>query len=851
MATEEDEMFPIHKIHDNLMPAVVYHMSKLKIAEADKSVRKFIDWINNDLVDVNGALRRLKETERLLNVQMKELVCVLNDISKAKAGMDSMRLESEQSIGQRRMKKEVSKLKKVVTKLKETVNLNGSFNLHSYVESKDEMLAIHKIDRELMPVVLNHVSKLKSSIPETRREELKDLDGFRNDLLDARDAIGKLNEAERLVNDRMKELVRINLDDISNEINATAEGRQSAALIEFMGLEYNEFFCWDDDSEAEPSEEESVKSKSGEISYSLNNPKSSELTIHPDQIQNELDQLHGTLPKLRHTLTLIPRVLPSAHILQVSPSANVANVQPPLEAIEGTTNFTSFVKSLDTSLHSTMPLYIFKDFQVLYDSLDDILKLCLLCFSAFPDNSVINKRVLIYWWIGEGFIESLDRGGKTAESTANEILNALVAKGFIEPVYRKRHPVVHRYRMHPLIRFMVVVLARKAKFFDIDDAGCFVTNTDVSKTSLKACLVRTEEGSSQHMLGDGLALKKLDTLFNVNESYLDLQSHWFAKLEVVRILQLGRWQSSIKHHIEVSNTDFLKSLSNMKCLRYLSLQGISRIPELPVSFSNLTNMKVLNLRACHNLQKLPDGIGKLKNLTHLDISECYLIVHMPQELALLTQLQVLKGFVICDLKSVEHDVCRLIELSHLKKLRKLSLYVSGEPNDTKSELFDSLPHFTALLSLTITWVGDPLLVTPRPPVSKGFDTTKPRSKGRLKVNVSTTTNNVIKSLENLEKLDLRCFPWTRMDGLLESNKLTKLKKLYIRGGELCSLQHMDTPWCVEILCLKYLLKVGMSWEKLQNSFPHLTYLEKVGCPNLSLFPCDGSGAWTKKLSNSN
>jgi hypothetical protein len=74
----------------------------------------------------------------------------------------------------------------------------------------------------------------------------------------------------------------------------------------------------------------------------------------------------------------------------------------------------------------------------------------------------------------------------------------------------------------------------------------------------------------------GLDPEKLQTIFNVNEPYPDFfKSEWFSKLKTVKVLYLGRWQTSAKHHIEVESVEFLKGLKSMKLLRFFSLQGIS------------------------------------------------------------------------------------------------------------------------------------------------------------------------------------------------------------------------------------------------------------------------------------
>lgn len=68
----------------------------------------------------------------------------------------------------------------------------------------------------------------------------------------------------------------------------------------------------------------------------------------------------------------------------------------------------------------------------------------------------------MYWWIGEGFIDLLDKEKLIcSEHTTDELIKELMAKGMVEPVSRKQHPVVHIYKMHPFIRYVVIMLAKK------------------------------------------------------------------------------------------------------------------------------------------------------------------------------------------------------------------------------------------------------------------------------------------------------------------------------------------------------------------------------------------------------
>ncbi|KDP20864.1 hypothetical protein JCGZ_21335 [Jatropha curcas] len=518
----------------------------------------------------------------------------------------------------------------------------------------------------------------------------------------------------------------------------------------------------------------------------------------------------------------------------------------------------------------------FKDFEESYNSLDTSYRLCLLCFAVFPEGAVVKKRLLMYWWVGEGFIDTQDGGKKDgeneppnsqndlkkalAEEVAYKILKKFLEKGFVEPVIRKRRLI--GFRMHAWIRYAVISRAEKAGFFNFDRMG---NPTADFSSCQRACLVKTEEVYSRSLLiknnhnlqknphseseQEKLQPEKLRTLFNVNDPYPDFELQWFLRMKNVNVLCLGRWDNSSKkhtedeegkRHIEVEGIEFLKGLKNMKYLKYLSLQGVSRVNVLPDTVWNLPNLRILDLNACHNLEALPDKIVSLKNLTHLDISECYLLDCVPKGLESLTNLQVLKGFVISDLK-IKHSGS-LGDLAGLTKLRKLSIYTSKKEFPTGQEL-DALRRITGLRKLTIEWGGKSLDKSgTNPTVAKKY-----KRSTAFKQDNDTGINPQLP--EGLEKLDLQCYPGTKAPSWLRPGKLEHLKKLYVRGGNLSDMGQArggNDKWNVRILHVKFLSELKMDWRELCDAFPNLIYLEKVKCPKLTFFPCDESGVWLNR-----
>jgi hypothetical protein len=449
-----------------------------------------------------------------------------------------------------------------------------------------------------------------------------------------------------------------------------------------------------------------------------------------------------------------------------------------------------------------------RDFRKVYNSLARTTKLCLFCFAIIPENEVVKKRFMTYWWVGEGFV-SPQKPGQRYEEVAEEIFQELETKGCIESEEKKFRDVADSCKMDPFIRSAVIVLAKEAGFFDFDVIKG--NPTAKFKSSHRACLV---DGLSQELVKSGSesdaeksgsksdtdksdskldteksgsksdtdksdskldieksgsksdtdksrskldteksdkSRSKLDTeksgsksdtdksrsesnaketdpeklqvIFNVNEPYPDVfDLEWFSKLKNVKVLYLGRWQTSAKHHIEVEGIEFLAGLNSMKLLRFLSLQGVSRITKLPLSMCKLQNLMFLDLRACHNLEALPDWIGELSRLTHLDISECYLLDYMPKGICALSKLQVLKGFVISKRNSSRAKYCTLRDLVKLTELRKLSIYINTKDLDVYA-----LQQFKALQKLTVTWGAEAFqIIKPESDADKDKSAAQPK-----------------------------------------------------------------------------------------------------------------------------
>ncbi|KAK1359660.1 disease resistance RPP13-like protein 4 [Heracleum sosnowskyi] len=448
----------------------------------------------------------------------------------------------------------------------------------------------------------------------------------------------------------------------------------------------------------------------------------------------------------------------------------------------------------------------FRDFEVRYNDLSPNLKLCLLCFSVFPVSAIIKKRLMVYWWMAEGFIEKGHE--KDLEQLGAEYFDELLKKDFIKPYNYKRCLEVQTCKMPTFIHSAVTTIAARAKFFDFDSVGRPQADCP---SSFRLAMVTTP------CLENYKGYEKFHFVFNVSAHVLCLSPDWIRTMKNVSVLYLGRWQSYSNHQIRVTDDDFLMVLNNMKHLRLLSLQGILGIAELPDQVTQLKYLMILDLRACGYLQKLPHDIGLLKSLTHLDLSECYLLYWMPKGLSKLKNLLVLKGFVVGE-HSQQHSkhehTCSLKDLSALPKLRKLSIFARYRefPDQRDLEAFQQL---RVLTKLKIEWGG--------------------LWGAKREDNNQVQKDDARQLTATLQKLELQSFPKKTAPDWLNPMKLKNLQKLYITGSHLCYLggniggwNRPVDPWRVKFLRLRNMTGLIMHWKEECGS-TRIKFIKKDVC----------------------
>ncbi|CDY38972.1 BnaC07g18480D [Brassica napus] len=325
-----------------------------------------------------------------------------------------------------------------------------------------------------------------------------------------------------------------------------------------------------------------------------------------------------------------------------------------------------------------------------FEVLEFTYMLCLLSFAVFPENKEVKKTMLMYWWIGEGFISYED-----SENTVTRILDELSRKGLVEPAEDERKLKTGGYKMDPHVHAAVVYLASRngLGLFDLYSERKLKMQCSESHN---VCLVK-RSSLQPEAKASKMPLKDMNSIFNSSERYPDFTFKWFPEMDSLKVLYLGRWERTAKRHIEVESTEFLKDIKSLKNLRLASFQGISRIENLKKLPCSLPRLVILDLRACYNLEGLPEDIGSLESLIYLDVSECYMLDRMPREISRLKTLQVLKGFVIS-----QSDNEKECAVKHLANLRKLSITVNRYQFKVE-DFMESLKDLKQLESLKIAW----------------------------------------------------------------------------------------------------------------------------------------------------
>ncbi|XP_062223138.1 uncharacterized protein LOC133922010 isoform X2 [Phragmites australis] len=475
--------------------------------------------------------------------------------------------------------------------------------------------------------------------------------------------------------------------------------------------------------------------------------------------------------------------------------------------------------------------------------------------------------------------------GKTADDdckldpSAEGIISKLSELGFLEPIKNNFcSRVIQGCKVNPLVHWMLKRRARDDYFAGLDDHGNPTADLQPKSTILcltagnrallhkiamedepqagnegeatrgSSCLafVRKKDSTglrkqtqeqTRPKQEDIMVTKKKKIILNVGAHVYRLSESLLKQhSDCLVVLQLGQWWNlDNTTYMEAEGLESLmRTVGDLRNLRYLSLRGLSRLTELPDKIKWPKNLAILDMRGCQNLVKVTtNAITPLKQLTHLDLTDCYMLEHIGWGITSLSELRVFKGFVF-GAGMQGNKACRLQDLKKLKKLQKLTISVTTDANVGKREMAQ-LKNLSNLRSLTVTWGELPSILI-NGSDSKSEDKKKDEKKGEKKDEKKGEKKDEKKDEKKelldtwtdlelppeLEKLDIRCYPKKTL--VLKGPKF--LKKLYLRGGELENLDIFDENM-IKTLRLRYLRSFKMKWGKLLTTMKNVEYVEIV------------------------
>lgn len=445
--------------------------------------------------------------------------------------------------------------------------------------------------------------------------------------------------------------------------------------------------------------------------------------------------------------------------------------------------------------------------QMSYDELPGHLKSCFLCLSLYPEDCIINKEQLMYWWIGEGFVPTRSR--RSVINAAEDCFSELSNRCLIEVVDKTYNGTIITCKIHDMVRDLIMNIAKEDSFFNPKDLitcrhwginNTILHNTFLANQKLRTLLSTTKTGEVNKVITSA--------------------ARSFLECQYLRVLDLS------KSIFDMPLIILLTQIVSLRHLTYLSLSNTHPLIEVPLSLDKLQNLQVLDMSYCQNLRILPASLTTLKNLRVVDVAHCGSLQYLPHGMGNLLGLEVLLGFRPA--RPGQFGGCRVSELRNLTRLRKLGLQFTWGDEIGDDEV-DSLLNLQHLESLSISCFD-----------SHGSDL--------------VTKLEKLSPPRNLHELSLKFYPGHMSPMWLRPELLPKLAYLSISSGNLAKMSQSfwgskTNFWNIRGLMLESLSDLAEDWLNFQAAMPYMRVMSVCWCPELESIPIEDvgfrGGVWTK------
>jgi hypothetical protein len=240
-----------------------------------------------------------------------------------------------------------------------------------------------------------------------------------------------------------------------------------------------------------------------------------------------------------------------------------------------------------------------------YNDLPPNLKTCLLYLSIFPEDTVIEREMLVRRWIAEGFI--CEERGQSKQEVAENHFYELINRSMFQPVEIGYDGKAHGCQVHDMMLELIISKSVEDNFIAFMGHG-------------------QNDLANRHGL-----IRRLSVHYIDQEQASVLANEDLSHVRSLTVIT----SACIKH---------LPSLAEFEALRVLDFQGCQNVQEYDMNgIDKLFQLKYLSFSRT-NMRELPSGIVRLYGLETLDLRDTC-IEELPPEIVQLIKLQHLLASV--------------------------------------------------------------------------------------------------------------------------------------------------------------------------------------------------------------
>uniref|UniRef100_A0A0A9HEI1 NB-ARC domain-containing protein n=1 Tax=Arundo donax TaxID=35708 RepID=A0A0A9HEI1_ARUDO len=363
-------------------------------------------------------------------------------------------------------------------------------------------------------------------------------------------------------------------------------------------------------------------------------------------------------------------------------------------------------KSVGTGMENCLDVENMRNILSLsYYDLPSHLRTCLLYFSLFPEDYVIDNERLVWMWIAEGFIQS-EKKRESLFELGESYFNELINRSMIQLVHKGCSDLIKYCRVHDMVLDLIHSLSSEENFVTI------LNDVHHTSPSKKVRRLSLQNGKVDHFAPQTtMSIQQVRSVvafpFAINIT---------PALQSFRILRVLDLQDSC-----LSESCNLNYLENLFHLRYLGLRN-THIAQLPEEIGNLRFLQTLDVKD-NEITRLPSTVVQLRHLMCLRIEVC---TRVPNGIGSLTSLEELSMLCIDDSTDIIEELGHLTQLrvldiscqiewncilekslvkclSKLQKIKSLYIWVHGECNLDDWITPQHLSRFGAAMGLPGCW----------------------------------------------------------------------------------------------------------------------------------------------------